>query len=473
MRYIAHILSIVVLCAVVYTAQAGGSPQGIRYQTMVRDAGGQAIPNAMVSARFTIHDGGPGGAIIYSETQTVVTNAFGTFSIVVGGGSIITGTFNTINWSTGNKYLQVEIDPAGGNSYIDMGTGSLLSVAYALYTNSALKSDADISTISYDSTGILNLQTGAAIPVTPAKPIWLTTGNAGLGNPNIFLGTPDNTDLIIKGRNTKALTVGTGGSLLMQGTATGMIPSVFSGAGARMMWAPGAAAFRAGRVSGPAWDSANIGTGSIALGTDVTASGANTIAIGSDNVVTGKNAVAMGNGLIAKSMNETVMGSYNDTTGSGSSTTWSAADPIFVVGNGVNAASRSNAMVVTKGGAITVSGLIVSNAISLEDTLYSIPGGTYTINPGNHSKVSIFVTNGGGADITMATSGFQLGQIVLFEVHSSSNGHRVTFYDNPGTYHTNINTVVSGGSYQLHDTDTITFMWDGSTWVELGHSRNY
>ncbi len=65
------------------------------------------------------------------------TNQLGLFSLAVGGGTVLSGTFANINWGTGDKYLQVEMDPAGGTAYTNMGTSQLLSVPYALFAKSA------------------------------------------------------------------------------------------------------------------------------------------------------------------------------------------------------------------------------------------------------------------------------------------------------------------------------------------------
>ena len=87
-------------------------PQSMNYQAVARNANGSIIPNQRIGLRFTIHDGTSGGAIIYRETNTDTTNQFGLFTAYVGGGSVVNGTFGGINWGSGSKYLQVEIDVA-------------------------------------------------------------------------------------------------------------------------------------------------------------------------------------------------------------------------------------------------------------------------------------------------------------------------------------------------------------------------
>ena len=86
----------------------------------------------------------------------------------------------------------------------------------------------------------------------------------------------------------------------------GAIP--VEGSGARMMWYPAKAAFRAGYVSGTQWDDANIGNNSVAIGENVRANGPNgvafglrstaanisSVAIGEDNTASGAASVALG-----------------------------------------------------------------------------------------------------------------------------------------------------------------------------------
>ncbi len=49
---------------------------------------------------------------------------------------MVSGTFSGINWGKNAKFLQVELDPAGGSSYTDLGTTQMMSVPYALQASS-------------------------------------------------------------------------------------------------------------------------------------------------------------------------------------------------------------------------------------------------------------------------------------------------------------------------------------------------
>ena len=114
------------------------APQALNYQGVARNASGSPIAGATISLRLTVHDGSASGTQVYQESQAPLTNAFGLYNVTIGiGGTAVTGNFSTINWGSGSKYLQVEIDPAGGTSYTSAGASQLLSVPYAIYSNNA------------------------------------------------------------------------------------------------------------------------------------------------------------------------------------------------------------------------------------------------------------------------------------------------------------------------------------------------
>jgi hypothetical protein len=109
------------------------APQGIPYQAVARNSSGAVLASTAISVRFTIRDSIATGAIKYRETFSVTTSAQGIFSVNVGQGAPVTGTFAGINWGANAKFMQIEIDPTGGSSYIDMGTQQMMSVPYALF----------------------------------------------------------------------------------------------------------------------------------------------------------------------------------------------------------------------------------------------------------------------------------------------------------------------------------------------------
>lgn len=124
------ITSLLVLLAFVVNGQA---PQKFNYQAIARNTTGLELANLSVSIKLSILDGSPNGTVAYAETHTVTTNAYGLFNLQVGGGTVVSGTFSSITWGGGSKYIKTEIDPTGGTNYTVAGTSQLISVPYALY----------------------------------------------------------------------------------------------------------------------------------------------------------------------------------------------------------------------------------------------------------------------------------------------------------------------------------------------------
>lgn len=122
------------LVLAVYFTKAQVVPQAINYQAAARTAQGLIIPDQPVAVRFSILEGSATGTVLYQETATTTTNNFGLFTLAIGTGTPVTGTFAGVNWGNGLfKYLKVEIAPGGGINYTVQGTTLMLSVPYSLY----------------------------------------------------------------------------------------------------------------------------------------------------------------------------------------------------------------------------------------------------------------------------------------------------------------------------------------------------
>jgi hypothetical protein len=109
------------------------SPLLIPYQAVARDAQGHLMANQVVSIRFSIHDASATGIVVYSESHSTSTSPLGLFTLNLGGGNALSGSFSEISWGGAAKFLQIELDATNSGSYTDMGTSQLLSVPYALY----------------------------------------------------------------------------------------------------------------------------------------------------------------------------------------------------------------------------------------------------------------------------------------------------------------------------------------------------
>lgn len=195
-----------------------------------------------------------------------------------------------------------------------------------------------------------------------------------------------------------------------------------SGAGRRMMWYADKAAFRVGYVDNDDWDKNNIGNYSFASGFSVKALGSSSVAIGSGANATGNISVAMGNNTIAsgdysiamgsntaatgflgtamgsyttaggvastalglrsiaKGYASMVIGTYNDSLLTSNETSLNSTTPLFIVGNGNDALTRSNALVVRKNGNMEVNGKVRQQHYSQAVTVPANGSHTFTWN---------------------------------------------------------------------------------------------
>jgi hypothetical protein len=139
------ILIIAVLITQLLSAQV---PQSMSYQAVVRNSSNTLLQNSNVGIRVSILQGSANGTIVYQETQTVGTNINGLMTMEIGQGTPIVGLFNNIPWSSGQCFLQTEIDPNGATNYSITTTTQLLSVPYAFYSKTS-EDAARIKTLIY------------------------------------------------------------------------------------------------------------------------------------------------------------------------------------------------------------------------------------------------------------------------------------------------------------------------------------
>jgi hypothetical protein len=180
----------VLLFVIASTAIMAQSPLKFNYQGIARDNAGKELKSQNLGIRINIHYLSGSGTIIYQEKHTATTNNFGVFTVKVGAGTVLSGTFSTINWADGPYYIETELDPTGGTSYSSMGTSQLISVPYALYaanSGSAMKAGSGI-TIKGDS--IINNAPDKTVKITG-------TGGANVTGtyPNFNINTASNPTL--------------------------------------------------------------------------------------------------------------------------------------------------------------------------------------------------------------------------------------------------------------------------------------
>lgn len=136
MKKIAH-LTVLLLTLFSFQWVLAQAPERFNYQGVARDSEGNPLSNQSISLRISIREGAANGAIEYQEIHNAITNAQGLYALAIGGGTVVTGDLSSVMWSSGEKYIEVEVDPDGGSNYVSAGTNQLLSVPYALYANNS------------------------------------------------------------------------------------------------------------------------------------------------------------------------------------------------------------------------------------------------------------------------------------------------------------------------------------------------
>jgi hypothetical protein len=113
------------------------TPEGINYQAVIRKTDGSLVVNTTIAIRIQLKQNSATGTVVYSERQSVITSQYGLVNFVIGQGTVLSGTFSTINWSTGNYWVSLGVDFANGTNYLDYGSQRLMSAPYALYAKTA------------------------------------------------------------------------------------------------------------------------------------------------------------------------------------------------------------------------------------------------------------------------------------------------------------------------------------------------
>ena len=139
-------------------------PQKMSYQAVIRNSNNALVINTSVGMQISILQGSPSGASVFTERHSPLTNSNGLVSVEIGSGTVISGSFNTINWANGPYFINTETDPAGGTNFTISGTSQLLSVPYALHAQSA------------------ETVTGT---ITETDPLWSGSPSFGISDTNI------------------------------------------------------------------------------------------------------------------------------------------------------------------------------------------------------------------------------------------------------------------------------------------------
>ncbi len=377
-------------------------PQTMGYQGLLTDGSGVVVSDGSYSLTFKIYSVSTGGSALWTEVQGTVSTVNGVFNVILGSVTALNIAFDK------TLYLEITVGSNVLSPRIEL-TGS----PYAM-----------------NARGI----------VTSAS------GNVGIGT-SIPTGKLQVKD----------------GAVLFDGT-TGAIPT--TGAGTRMMWYPGKAAFRAGVVTSTQFDDSNIGVESTVSG------GRNNIGSGEKSSIGGGvgnvasaigTSIGGGNGNLTTDEYSTVGGGQSNQAGDNAGTTSDKTHATVGGGSG-NTASGIQATIAggltnTASGDYTVVGGGQSNTAAQNQS--TIAGGTTN----NTSGGGINGTIGGGNNNTVSAGGATVGG-------GSTNTASGTNATVPGG---NANTALGAYSFaagrQAQANHNGTFVWadnQGTTFTSTG-----
>ena len=337
------------LCASITFAQSNN----INYKALIKDANNTVVANQSITVQFTILQG-VAQTNVYRETHTPTTDANGIIIINIGEGTVDSGVFANIDWSSDDHFLNTQINL--GSGLTDMGTTEFNAVPYALSAKTAA-----------NVTGLETLDEGNGNGLVKVGRDPASYGNVGDNAVDLSYSDIASTTIGATGELSTAMGYRTEASSIYS-TAMG-VASTASGSGSTAMGENSTASGNSSTAMGlstAASGSAStaMGQGTIASGYASTAIGNYTTALGSfsttmgvSTTASGSISTAMGFNTKSESENSFALGYYN--VGGGNPTTNIGTDPLFEIGNG-NFSLRSNALTVLKNGTITAPSFDIS-----------------------------------------------------------------------------------------------------------------
>ncbi len=163
-------------------------PQGINYQSIIRNTSGVVLPSTAVTVEFKLYSSPTftlPNVLLYDETHSATTNNFGMVNLVIGQGTPVGGlvTFNNIPWVVAGVHYEVWVNSS------QVGTRQpFMSVPYAM---NALTADwAPSPTLAVTGN---TLTVGSNTITIPTGPSYTAGSGIGITGNTITNNAPDQT----------------------------------------------------------------------------------------------------------------------------------------------------------------------------------------------------------------------------------------------------------------------------------------
>ena len=131
------LLSIILAVVLASISLCAQSPTTMSHEFTVNNSTGTPVASRTIAVRASILQGSSSGAAVYVETHAPTTDANALARINVGDGTVVSGTYGTIDWSAGPYYIKTEVDIAGGSNFGLSNTTQMLSVPFSLRSKTA------------------------------------------------------------------------------------------------------------------------------------------------------------------------------------------------------------------------------------------------------------------------------------------------------------------------------------------------
>jgi hypothetical protein len=277
-----------------------------------------------------------------------------------------------------------------------------------------------------------------------------------------------------------------------------------SGEGRRMMWYAGKAAFRTGYVINNYWNKDSIGNYSFAAGFNLKARGVATAAFNYQSQAIGNYSTAFGNSIAngtqslaagfisnangaysssygvqtyANGYSSFVVGQYNDSAiaTQPNAISQTPETPLFIVGNGTNNNSRSNALVVTVNAntgintSVPETNMDINGDVAFRQNVITLVNGINSnIDVGKYSFVKIT-----GPTINFSIDGIQGGVDGKILTLYNLTGSNMLIIDQSGSASTTtnrINTLEGGISISTVGNGAVTLQYSAADnrWMLIG-----
>ena len=171
---------------ILFSANVFAQTQSVTYQGIAINDAGQRMKGLTINMQLTVHSGSLAGPSVYVEIQSPTTDATGVYTLQVGQGTPVSGSFAAINWGASSYFLMVEMTPKtpiSSSGPITTGANTFNVGAAVLTTTAAT----NITNATASSGGTITSDGGSAI--TARGICYATTANPTLANTSIASGS--------------------------------------------------------------------------------------------------------------------------------------------------------------------------------------------------------------------------------------------------------------------------------------------